>query len=828
MTGMTARIWSSISSLLVALLAWTTLVNVVVVVAYIPAVAVNDTSSIINSDDSIHIAWLPNGIYTAKLSRQLIADPVDNTSTAAQIIPWTKYSKGVLVHFSESSLSQQAPSNVPWIAMINCDSNGTDFSMEWDIFTLARDHGAQAALLYTVNSEGCLMNQHYLQDFEKPLDVYATRDKQSARLIENQFTLNVGKSAYQFDSLTLNNSASSIKQLLDSDSLFIVGDIVVSSISGAVSTVSSNTGYDFSTDGGDDGGGSYTRHGGPRVTVTDQGPQATGTDDGSDDAGSGNYTDPTSALYTDMSSGSRARRSRRRFNIDGAGQQLQPRQATSTTTTSSRTTSSSSTAATQTIMAASYLGAVMASTNMTVGPDAKNGTSATSTSTSTSSGSGGGGPNTGLAMIILYAITGVVTFMFLVVILSGAVRAIRHPERYGPRGGRGANLNNHGGLGGAGGGGGGGQTRAAGLTRAILDTFPVVKFGRSGGEEEGDEGRRTKVVEDEEEGRAVELSRIEALHGVPVVAVGREVGGDGDRGDDGDVGGERVGEKEVRHQPSRETVNRRSTSSDSSSFRSALSSPLTAVSPTGVTPPPPPIPPLPSATSPPQETTTTINPIDVNSSTTCPICVCDFELGEDVRILPCDGRHRFHRDCIDPWLLEVSSLCPLCRLDLAKGREMERRSEEGSGEGAVGDEEANEQMVISNLRAMLQGRNSVLQQQQGGSGSGSGSGSVGAAGGIGSVGGAVTNTRNRFFRYVASRRQLRSTARAAAEGGRARSSTILTSTSGGGGGGGGGRRGSTNTRETRGLSFSLSNQEQQLQGERDRDRERGENINPLP
>lgn len=31
--------------------------------AYIPAVGVNDTSSLINSDDLIHIAWLPNGIF---------------------------------------------------------------------------------------------------------------------------------------------------------------------------------------------------------------------------------------------------------------------------------------------------------------------------------------------------------------------------------------------------------------------------------------------------------------------------------------------------------------------------------------------------------------------------------------------------------------------------------------------------------------------------------------------------------------------------------------------------------------------------------------------
>ncbi|KAH8920043.1 hypothetical protein BT69DRAFT_1299752 [Atractiella rhizophila] len=62
------------------------------------------------------------------------------------------------------------------------------------------------------------------------------------------------------------------------------------------------------------------------------------------------------------------------------------------------------------------------------------------------------GPNTSLAMIILYAITGCVTFI--------------HPDRYGPRGAGAA-------------GGRDGQTVARALTRAILDTFPVVKFGRT-------------------------------------------------------------------------------------------------------------------------------------------------------------------------------------------------------------------------------------------------------------------------------------------------------------------------------------------------------------
>ena len=46
---------------------------------------------------------------------------------------------------------------------------------------------------------------------------------------------------------------------------------------------------------------------------------------------------------------------------------------------------------------------------------------------------------------------------------------------------------------------------------------------------------------------------------------------------------------------------------------------------------------------------------------TCPICIVDFEEGDDLRVLPCEGKHRFHQGCVDPWLLELSSSCPLCR-----------------------------------------------------------------------------------------------------------------------------------------------------------------------
>jgi len=45
----------------------------------------------------------------------------------------------------------------------------------------------------------------------------------------------------------------------------------------------------------------------------------------------------------------------------------------------------------------------------------------------------------------------------------------------------------------------------------------------------------------------------------------------------------------------------------------------------------------------------------------CPICIVDFEEGDDIRLLPCEGKHSFHQQCVDPWLLKLSSSCPICR-----------------------------------------------------------------------------------------------------------------------------------------------------------------------
>ena len=53
---------------------------------------------------------------------------------------------------------------------------------------------------------------------------------------------------------------------------------------------------------------------------------------------------------------------------------------------------------------------------------------------------------------------------------------------------------------------------------------------------------------------------------------------------------------------------------------------------------------------------------------TCPICIVDFEEGDDLRVLPCEGKHRFHQTCVDPWLLELSASCPICRQGKVESR----------------------------------------------------------------------------------------------------------------------------------------------------------------
>ena len=45
------------------------------------------------------------------------------------------------------------------------------------------------------------------------------------------------------------------------------------------------------------------------------------------------------------------------------------------------------------------------------------------------------------------------------------------------------------------------------------------------------------------------------------------------------------------------------------------------------------------------------------------VCLDVYKIGEAMRILPCS--HRFHKACIDQWLLDKRT-CPMCKMDILK------------------------------------------------------------------------------------------------------------------------------------------------------------------
>ena len=54
----------------------------------------------------------------------------------------------------------------------------------------------------------------------------------------------------------------------------------------------------------------------------------------------------------------------------------------------------------------------------------------------------------------------------------------------------------------------------------------------------------------------------------------------------------------------------------------------------------------------------------------CPVCLAEYEAGDEVTCMPCDGLHKCHRACIEPWLREGNT-CPTCRFELGAERDDE-------------------------------------------------------------------------------------------------------------------------------------------------------------
>ena len=51
-----------------------------------------------------------------------------------------------------------------------------------------------------------------------------------------------------------------------------------------------------------------------------------------------------------------------------------------------------------------------------------------------------------------------------------------------------------------------------------------------------------------------------------------------------------------------------------------------------------------------------------STQTQCIICLCDYDQEDIIRILQCN--HIFHKDCIDKWLLNEKTYCPICRQEV--------------------------------------------------------------------------------------------------------------------------------------------------------------------
>jgi len=206
----------------------------------------------------------------------------------------------------------------------------------------------------------------------------------------------------------------------------------------------------------------------------------------------------------------------------------------------------------------------------------------------------GPSPSTAVAMIILYSITGIITALFLVIIVTGAVRAHRHPDRYGPRDVLGRPR----------------QSRARGLGRAILDTIPIVKFG------EKEPAKPTDV----------ELASTAAAR-------------------NGIVANDSSSRSEQVETEPHDTT--RSTDATQTTTEKAVVPAAVEEHSEGIAPAQP---------------STAVAGASSDSTSQddnlgCSICTEDFEKGQDLRVLPCD--HKFHPECVDPWLLNVSGTCPL-------------------------------------------------------------------------------------------------------------------------------------------------------------------------
>jgi E3 ubiquitin-protein ligase RNF115/126 len=80
-----------------------------------------------------------------------------------------------------------------------------------------------------------------------------------------------------------------------------------------------------------------------------------------------------------------------------------------------------------------------------------------------------------------------------------------------------------------------------------------------------------------------------------------------------------------------------------------------------------------------KESVAALPTVNVQEILGCTVCLEEFEMGTEAKEMPC--QHKFHSQCILPWL-ELHSSCPVCRFQLPT-EESKNPCESGSGGGTV-------------------------------------------------------------------------------------------------------------------------------------------------
>ncbi|CAG8478333.1 10066_t:CDS:2 [Diversispora eburnea] len=208
------------------------------------------------------------------------------------------------------------------------------------------------------------------------------------------------------------------------------------------------------------------------------------------------------------------------------------------------------------------------------------------------------------AMIVLYVISGAVLGIFIIIVFTNLVkRRLQSRQPIHPIGG-----NNQ-------------QNR--GITKAVLDSFPVYSF-----------SLKKNVNEDIEKGHDKVTYELETLKTVD--------------DEKGNLTVDEINQVEKTHDISienKEIKDKNIATTDENIMNNLSQNGQKVISQNSLN----------------NDNLTLFNNKVTEVQSTCPICLGDFESGEEVRILPCG--HQYHTACIDTWLLEISSLCPMCKAD---------------------------------------------------------------------------------------------------------------------------------------------------------------------